>query len=120
MDVSALSLPVDLIRPTVAPSAYMANASAVSQSASGQQVADSATRARIDATSKQFESQFLSVMMGQMFEGTEVSAPFGGGEAEATFRSFLTDAMAKSVTKRGGIGLAKDISKEMLKMQGLS
>jgi hypothetical protein len=28
--------------------------------------------------------------------------------------------MAKSVVKHGGIGLAKNISREMLKMQGLS
>jgi Rod binding domain-containing protein len=103
MDVSSLSVPVDLIKP-------MATLP----------VAGAATRAKIDATAKQFEAQFLSVMMGQMFEGTEASAPFGGGEAEATFRSFLTDAFAKSVSKHGGIGLAKDISKEMLKMQGLS
>jgi Rod binding domain-containing protein len=116
MDVSALSLPVDLIKPAAAPSTY----AAISPSTSAPGVADSATRARIDGAAKQFESQFLSVMMGQMFQGTEAGSPFGGGEAEATFRSFLTDAMAKSVTKHGGIGLAKDISREMLKMQGLS
>jgi flagellar protein FlgJ len=120
MDVSALSLPVDLIKPMTSPSASYLAASSLAASSPSSSAQQAATRARIDATSKQFESQFLSVMMGQMFEGTEVSAPFGGGEAEATFRSFLTDAMAKSVTKRGGIGLAKDIAKEMLKLQGLS
>ena len=83
-------------------------------------MASTATRARIDATAKQFESQFLSVMVGQMFEGTDVSAPFGGGEGEAAFKSFLTDAVSKSIGKQGGIGLAKDVSKEMLKLQGLS
>ncbi len=103
MDVSSLSVPVDLIKPVAAPP-----------------IASNATRAKIDATAKQFESQFLSVMLGQMFQGTEPEAPFGGGEAEGTFRSFLTDAFAKSISKHGGIGLAKDISKEMLKMQGLS
>jgi flagellar protein FlgJ len=118
MDVSTLSMPVDLIRP-MAPPAGVSTAAASASSATPK-VADSATRARINATAKQFESQFLSVMMGQMFEGTEVSAPFGGGEAEGTFRSFLTDAMAKAVVKHGGIGLAKNISREMLKMQGLS
>jgi flagellar protein FlgJ len=103
MDVSSLSVPVDLLTPVKAPP-----------------VASGATRAKIDATAKSFESQFLSVMIGQMFEGTEISAPFGGGEGEQAFKSFLTDAMAKSMTRNGGIGLAKDISKEMLKMQGLS
>jgi len=102
--MTPLSAPIDLIKPattTLNPAAH-------------------ASRAQIEASGKQFESQFLSVMFGQMFEGTEISAPFGGGQAEATFKSFLTDAMAKSVVKNGGIGLAKEISKEMLKMQGLS
>ena len=103
MGVSTLSTPVDLIKPVAMPT-----------------TPNHASRAKIDASAKQFESQFLSVMVGQMFEGTEISAPFGGGEGEAAFKSFLTDAMAKSVVKQGGIGLAKDIAKEMLKMQGLS
>jgi Rod binding domain-containing protein len=103
MDVSPLAAPIDLIKPMTAPA-----------------VASNATRAKIDAAAKQFESQFLSVMLGQMFEGTEPSAPFGGGEGEQAFKSFLTDAFAKSISKHGGIGLAKDVSKEMLKMQGLS
>ena len=118
MDVSSLSLPVDLIKPMAAFSAT--SGAAASQPGSSLHIADGTTHARINATAKQFESQFMSVMMGQMFEGTEAAAPFGGGEAETTFRSFLTDAMAKSVSKHGGIGLAKDIAREMLKMQGLS
>jgi Rod binding domain-containing protein len=35
------------------------------------------------------------------------------------FKSFLTDAMAKQITKAGGIGVADAVSREMLKMQGL-
>jgi Rod binding domain-containing protein len=112
----SLTAPVDLIRPAGLPTLPKAGAGAAQTGA----VADPKTRARIDATAKQFESQFLSVMLGQMFEGTEISAPFGGGEGEAAFKSFLTDAMAKSITRQGGIGLAKDVSREMLKMQGLS
>jgi Rod binding domain-containing protein len=82
--------------------------------------ASPAVRAKIDATAKQFESQFLSTMLGQMFEGTEVSAPFGGGAGEGAFKSFLTDAFAKTITAHGGIGLSRSVSKEMLKLQGLS
>ena len=78
-----------------------------------------AQRARADRTSQSFEASFLSSMLGSMFEGTEISAPFGGGEGEAAFRSFLTDAMAKSMAKHGGVGLAKSVSQEMLKLQGL-
>jgi Rod binding domain-containing protein len=108
MDAAALSVPLDLIKPASLPSS------------GALPVAGVATRARIDVTAKQFETQFMSVMLGQMFQGVETSAPFGGGEAESTFKSFLTDAFAKSVVKHGGIGMAKDISREMLKLQGLS
>jgi Rod binding domain-containing protein len=35
------------------------------------------------------------------------------------FRSFLTDAIAKQMSKSGGIGIAAQVQREMLKMQGL-
>ncbi len=80
---------------------------------------EAAKRAQIAHTARQFEASFLSAMFGQMFEDLDTAAPFGGGQAEGAFRSFLTDAMAKQVSARGGIGLSSAISKEMLKMQGL-
>ena len=33
--------------------------------------------------------------------------------------SFMTDAMAREVTRAGGIGLSAQVSREMLKLQGL-
>ena len=102
-------------------SAYAANTTLPAASlAPPLPTATTAQRAKIDATARQFESQFLGSMLGQMFEGTEASAPFGGGAGESAFKSFLTDAFAKTITKHGGIGLAKNVSKEMLKLQGLS
>ncbi len=104
----ALALSPDLLKPAVpAPTA-------------GAGPLDAAKRARIAKTAQDFEASFTSVMLGQMFEGVETSAPFGGGEGEKTFRSFLTDAMAKSMTKHGGIGISAVIEKELLKMQGLA
>ena len=87
--------------------------------ATGLRDATPAQRARTDKTARDFEASFLSGMLGPMFDGTEVSAPFGGGEGESAFRSFLTDAMAKSMARHGGVGLAKSVSQEMLKLQGL-
>ena len=79
-----------------------------------------AQRARVEKTAQSFEASFLSSMFGQMFEGTDVSERFGGGAGESAFRSFMTDAMGKSMASHGGIGLAKSVTAEMLKMQGLS
>ena len=78
-----------------------------------------AQRARVEKTARDFEASFLSQMFGQMFEGTDVSAPFGGGQGEQAFRSFMTDAMGKSMAKHGGVGLARSVAAEMLKLQGL-
>lgn len=81
--------------------------------------AELAKRGQIEKTAADFEAAFLSIMMQQMFTATEVSAPFGGGQAENQFRSFLTEAFAKETTKGGGIGLADTVAREMLKLQGL-
>ena len=59
-------------------------------------------------------------MVQQMFEGVKTDGPFGGGPGESMFRSLMTEAMAKQMTKAGGIGVADTVSREMLKLQGLN
>lgn len=87
--------------------------------AQGQTPTSAVTRARIKDSAQAFEASFLSVMMAQMFQGVDAEAPFGGGEGEQMFKSFYTDAIAKQVSKSGGIGLASSVEREMLKLQGL-
>ena len=72
---------------------------------------------RMRETAEAFEASFLSQMLKPMFEGLQTDGPFGGGEGEATWRSFLIDAMAKQTVKAGGVGLADTVMSEMLKMQ---
>ena len=81
--------------------------------------ADLAKRGQIKETAGKFEASFLSAMMQSMFEGVKTSEPFGGGQGEDMFKSLLTEAMAKEVTKAGGVGLASTVQREMLKLQGL-
>jgi peptidoglycan hydrolase FlgJ len=73
--------------------------------------------ARMRETAEAFETSFLSQMLKPMFEGLSTEAPFGGGEAEGTWRGFLVDAMAKQAVRGGGIGLADQVVAQMLKMQ---
>ena len=82
--------------------------------------AETAKRGQIAKTAENFEASFLSVMMQSMFQGVDTSAPFGGGEGEQMFKSFMTEAIAKQTAKSGGIGIASVVQKEMLKLQGLS
>jgi len=77
----------------------------------------SAQRERMRKTAEDFEASFLSQMLKPMFEGLKTDGPFGGGEAESTWRSFLIDAMAKQTVNAGGIGLADTVMAEMIKMQ---
>ena len=75
--------------------------------------------ARVTKVSRDFESSFISVMLGEMTAGVK-SSDLGGGEGGDAFKSFMDDAMAKSMTARGGIGLAPRLRSEMLRLQGLS
>ena len=81
--------------------------------------AELAKRGQIHQTAQKFEASFLSIMLQQMFEGTETSAPFGGGPGEQMFKSFMAEAMANKMVKTGGVGLAASVEREMLKMQGM-
>lgn len=72
---------------------------------------------RMRETAEAFEASFLAQMMKPMFDGLSTEAPFGGGEAEGTWRGFLVEAMAKQTVKAGGIGLADQVVSQMIKMQ---
>jgi peptidoglycan hydrolase FlgJ len=102
--LSAQTVPLSILTP--APTAPTAGAKA--------------SKAQIEQTARSFESQFISSMLGEMFQGVSTSGPFGGGEGEQAFRSFLMDAFAQQMTKSGGIGVAASVQREMLKMQGLT
>ena len=83
------------------------------------QTPEAKTRKQIEETAKKFEATFIAQMLGPMFDGAEISAPFGGGPGETAFKSFLLDAVAQQMAKAGGLGMADDLAREMLKMQGL-
>ena len=81
---------------------------------------EQAKRTAIKQSAQDFEASFLTSALGSMFEGVTVSEPFGGGEGEQAFKSFLNEAMAKQIVKKGGVGVAASVQREMLKMQGLT
>ncbi|WP_426039291.1 rod-binding protein [Brevundimonas sp. DC300-4] len=79
--------------------------------------APTAETPRMRETAEKFEASFLSQMLKPMFEGIDTNGPFGGGEAEGTWRSFMIDEMAKQTVRAGGIGLADTVVSEMIRMQ---
>lgn len=106
---------------SVAPALLQAQRTADPKTAPVSGDSEAAKRAAIAKSSKDFEASFLSVMLGQMFQGVnKADGPFSGGAGEEAFKSFMTDAMAKQVVRSGGVGIAPAVQKEMLKLQGLS
>jgi len=82
--------------------------------------ADLARRGQIHATAQKFEASFLTTVLQTMFQSVSTSPPFGGGEGEDMWKSFLAESMAKSMARRGGVGVAGSVEREMLRLQGLT
>ncbi len=72
--------------------------------------------AKIASTAKDFEAQFVGTMMGSMFQGVDL----GGGEGAEAFKSILMQAVGKKIAAGHGIGMARQVQAEMMKLQGLS
>lgn len=71
------------------------------------------------AAAQDFEAQFISTMFQSMFEGVGDDNPYSGGPGETMFRSALVDQYGRQMAKTGGIGIADDIYREILKLQEL-
>jgi flagellar protein FlgJ len=66
---------------------------------------------------EEFESQFMSQMLTQMWQGISTDGYFGGGHGEEMFRGLMLNEYGKQITKTGGLGIADMVQKAMLKMQ---
>jgi peptidoglycan hydrolase FlgJ len=92
---------------------------AATQGTTATSAAELARRGQIHKTAQNFEASFLTSMLQTMFKSVDTSPPFSGGEGEDMWKSFLAEAMAKEMAKKGGIGVSGAIEREMLKLQGL-
>jgi len=104
--MTALSLVTPQIDATAAPAATT--------------TAELARRGQIHATAQKFEASFLTSVLQTMFQSLSTAPPFGGGPGEDMWKSFLAEAMAKDMARRGGVGVAASVEREMLKLQGFS
>lgn len=70
------------------------------------QAADTADVASQSA--KDFEAMFLGQMVDEMLKTVKLG-DFGGGHAEETWRSFLSDAIGRSIADQNTTGIAGGI-----------
>lgn len=104
-DVAAPALPFDILNPTRSPAASSAAAR---------------TPAAMRKIAEDFEASFLAAMLQPIFNNLSTEAPFGGGQGEAAFKSFMVDSMSRQTARAGGVGLADAVLRQMLQMQGLA
>jgi Rod binding domain-containing protein len=73
--------------------------------------------AAVNAAAEEFEAVMLTAMLKPIFEGVEISEPFGGGEGEKMWQGLLVEEYAKEMAASGGIGIADQVRAELLRIQ---
>jgi flagellar protein FlgJ len=74
-------------------------------------------RLQAKKVSQDFEGLFVGMMLKSMRSTVKEDKMTGGGHGEETFRSMLDQEYATAAVKRGGIGLAKQIEKEIVRQE---
>ncbi len=72
---------------------------------------------KINATSNEFEAQFISQMLSNMFATVEPNEALGGGDAEDVYNSMLVNEYGKVLARTGGVGVADQVKQIMIKQQ---
>ena len=73
---------------------------------------------RIEDSAKQFEAMALGQLLAPMFDTVDTSkSMFGGGDGEAAWKPMMVSEMAKHIAAHGGLGLARPIMDQMLRIQ---
>lgn len=72
---------------------------------------------KADAAAQEFEAQFISQMLENMFSTVDTNPVLGGGEGEDAYKSMLVDEYGKLLARSGGIGVADHVKRELLRVQ---
>src|SRR3984957_12838962 len=74
-------------------------------------------QAKAKSTATDFEGMFLNQMFSQMTNGLKGEGPFGDTPGTGVWRSMLTEQYSKSFAKAGGVGISKDVYRELILQQ---
>ncbi len=73
---------------------------------------------RIQKAAQDFDAMALGQMLAPIFDTVEQSKGlFGGGDDEAAWKPLMVTEMAKHIAAHGGLGLARPVMQQMLRMQ---
>ena len=74
-------------------------------------------QAKAKSTAQDFEGMFLNSMFSQMTSSLQGEGPFGSTTGTGVWRSMLTEQYSKSFAKAGGVGISKDVFRELILQQ---
>lgn len=77
-------------------------------------------KAALRKAAEDFEAVFLGQMLQPMFSEIGQDPLLGGGPGEEIYRGMLVEELGKEFSRSGGIGLADQVYKELLKLQEAS
>ena len=77
-----------------------------------------AKQKELKKVAKDFEALFISMMMKSMRQTVPEDKVTGGGKAEETYRFLLDQEYANAASRRGGVGIASMVEKELFKRYG--
>ncbi len=80
-------------------------------------VADDKQRQKLKKISQDFEGLFVGMMMKSMRETVGKDKLTGGGHGDEVYLSMLDQEYAAAAVKRGGLGLAQQIEKELVRQE---
>ena len=73
---------------------------------------------KISASAQQFESMALGALLQPMFQSVDTAhGLFGGGSGEDAWKPMLVTEIAKHIAAHGGLGLAKPVMDQMIRLQ---
>jgi flagellar protein FlgJ len=67
---------------------------------------------------EEMEGLFLNTLVSQMMQTIGKDSGFDGGFGEETWRSMQAEQFSQAIAESGGIGLADDITEDILAMAG--
>lgn len=73
--------------------------------------------AKARQAAQDFEAVFLAQMVSHMFAGIKTDKMFGGGASEDIYRSMMAQEYGKTLAKAGGIGIADQVLREIMRIQ---
>ena len=86
--------------------------------AAGVADANAQREAKARKTAQDYESMFLEQSLGNMFATTGGEGPLGdSGTGAEVYRSMLVKEYAGTIARSGGVGIADQIYREIIKLQ---